>query len=442
MSGRSVFVVTPSRNAEQYLEQTILSVVQQRGEFEIHYHVQDGGSTDSTPRIVADWVERLRAMDGRFYGGPRIHLSYAVARDRSMYDAIQTGFESLLKNAGADDRRTAVMTWINADDVFAPGAFQTATRFLAENPDRYWLTGIPSIIIEDGSIGDVRDPPYVYAQEHLALGRYDGRRRPFFQQEGTFWTNELWSSVGGLNRDLLLAGDWDLWRRMAEKTSVVTLRAVLAHHRRHSRQLTTTMDSYWREVDSVRGSLRQPAERVLAGGDVAWAAGWNPPLNRWTLYEVDIGGEQELFHEDGDEASRGMRIEFSNPAMPGWVRHVSGLSPAEHWGRWSDANLAPSVRICSKKPFATKGLLRIRLAVADGRCNPVVVTVGTQRFELDVPLQPVERSVTMASETPTDTIDIHPAISVLPNREGWSDDNRRLGAALHSLEIISLPDSR
>src|SRR5439155_15551250 len=124
------------------------------------------------------------------------------------------------------------MTWINADDIFAAGAFRTATSFLFENPDRHWVTGIPSTITEDGTIADVRDAPYAYSRRHLALGRYDGRSRPFFQQEGTFWTGSLWSRVGGLNSRLRLAGDWDLWRRMARETNVVTLRAVLAHHRR------------------------------------------------------------------------------------------------------------------------------------------------------------------------------------------------------------------
>src|SRR5437868_4002347 len=50
-----VLVVTPSLNAERYIEQTILSVAQQRGDFEIRYHVQDGGSTDATVAITQAW---------------------------------------------------------------------------------------------------------------------------------------------------------------------------------------------------------------------------------------------------------------------------------------------------------------------------------------------------------------------------------------------------
>ncbi len=154
-----VLVVTPTRNAERYLDQTILSVVQQRGEFEIHYRVQDGRSTDSTLDIARTWVERLRAMEGKCDGGAQVHMSWESGADQSMYDAVQTGFESLSRRLGSAEDRRVAMTWINADDLFAAGAFQTATSYLFENADRPWVTGIPSTIAEDGTIADVRDAP-------------------------------------------------------------------------------------------------------------------------------------------------------------------------------------------------------------------------------------------------------------------------------------------
>jgi hypothetical protein len=92
--------VTATRNAQQFLEQTIMSVVQQRGDFEVHYHIQDGGSTDDTLAIAQAWVDRLAAGHGRCQGGAIVHMSVASGKDGSMYDAIQTGMEFLENKAG------------------------------------------------------------------------------------------------------------------------------------------------------------------------------------------------------------------------------------------------------------------------------------------------------------------------------------------------------
>jgi uncharacterized protein DUF7024/glycosyl transferase family 2 len=436
-----VLVVTPTRNAERFLDQTIFSVVQQRGDFDIHYHVQDGGSTDGTVAIAQKWASRLREMAGSFCGGAPTHISCESGSDRSMYDAIQTGFERLLGTLDDVGRRRIVMTWINADDIFAAGAFQTVTSFLFEATDRLWVTGIPSTMTEDGTLSDVRPDDCAYSRRQLALGWYDGRGRRFLQQEGTFWKHSLWTQAGGLNRDLKLAGDWDLWRRMARETSVVTLRAVLATHRRRPGQLSAEMDSYWRELDALRVS----DARAFANSsydDVGCVAGWDEELNRWVANAVDLGSVQDgterrqFYSNDVD-----FRIDFSQSAMPRWVRHVSGLSAAEPWGRWSDGALAPSVRILSYRPLPRRGTIRVKLAVFDPSCNPVTLTVGAQTFAISASGAPSEFSFEVEPAPPGDLLDIRPAASMSPAMLHGSSDTRRLGVALYLLEVIPGPSS-
>ena len=123
-------------------------------------------------------------MDGWFYSGGLVHMSWDGATDDSMYDVIQVGFESFRRTLGSLNDRRVAMTWINTDDVFASGAFRTVTSFLFENPDRQWVTGISSLDNEDRTIADVRDASYAYSRRHLLLGRFDGRSRPSSSRRG------------------------------------------------------------------------------------------------------------------------------------------------------------------------------------------------------------------------------------------------------------------
>lgn len=434
-----ILVVTPVRNGADYLEETILSIVEQRGDFDIHYHLQDGGSTDGTVDIAQTWVERLRENGGRFHGGAPVEMTWVSEPDTSMYGAIQAGFESLFRKLGSLEGRRVAMTWINSDDIFTAGAFQTAMSYLFESPERPWVTGIPSMILGNGTIADVRDAPFGYCRHHLMLGRYDGRSRPFFQQEGTFWTEPLWSSVGGLNRSLRLAGDWDLWRRMAKHATVVTIRAVLAHHRRRPGQLSAEMGRYYAEVDGLRALDTDAPEAPSVEGDIAWVAACIPESGRWTSYTIEMHGAQEIASR-GTEVEVARRLAFSGSTLPNWIRHLSGLSGAEEWGRWSDANLAPSVRICAVQPIPPRAVLRLKLGVLMPECNPVVITAGQRRLEIVATNDAREFVFELDSNSPVDVIDVRPTTSFSPLEQGWSQDARRMGVACHWIEIAPRPE--
>lgn len=277
-------IVTPSYNAPEFLDETIASIVGQRGDFDIHYHIQDGGSDERTLGLVRAWERRLQ--QGGSGAAGRLHFSFAVEPDRSMYDAIQKGFDHLLRTVGgAEDVRT-IMTWINTDDLFTPNALQTVTCFLADHPEECWVTGLACLIREDGCIADLRLEDCGYARARLARGEYDGRTLPPVMQEGTFWTLDLWQRVRGLDAELKLVGDWDLWRRMARHARLINLRAVLAYHRRRSGQLSSDMTRYWAELDAVKQRdagepTKLAGERIALEG--AWMAAWRIPLGRWAL---------------------------------------------------------------------------------------------------------------------------------------------------------------
>lgn len=61
---------------------------------------------------------------------------------------------------------------------------------------------------------------------------------------------DLWHKVGGLDARFKLAGDWDLWRRMATHAPYVTVDTAVGLHRRRSGQLSEQMERYYAEADA------------------------------------------------------------------------------------------------------------------------------------------------------------------------------------------------
>lgn len=253
-------IVTPVLNGQEFLDETILSVVSQSGQFSIRYHVQDGGSTDATGEILEAWKKRLAGdFPIRCRG---VEFSFGSEPDHGLYDAVNRGFAA----CGPAD----AMTWINADDRLEQGACATVTDIFTANQGVEWLTGRHTLVTESGSFLYL-SPLIAYPRDAVAAGIFDGRfATAFVQQEGTFWRPSLWDKVGGVNGNFRLAGDFDLWRRFAQHADLYMVDAILGCFRVRAGQLTTNMVKYYAEVDSSL-SAKETKERAKASWRYKWA---------------------------------------------------------------------------------------------------------------------------------------------------------------------------
>src|SRR5450759_1826453 len=427
-----VVVVTPAFNANEFLNETIFSVINQRGNFILRYHVQDGGSSDNTVNILRQWEERLKHEDHR------IEFSWRSAPDTGMYDALNRGFSHVLSQFESGKITDPILTWINADDILLPNSIQTASDYFVKNPQSKWITGVSTLMSESGILSDTSANPTGFAQAALVSGQHDGRFLPFVQQEGTFFRSSLWNLAGGVLQTFRLAGDWDLWRRFAMHAELIKLRCVLAVHRRHPGQLSNNMFNYYKEVDCA-APLVTP---LIDINENATFAIYDTDFRTWTHYLATSNELRSEMTPSKYASSIVGRIDLGLSRLPAWVESISGISCAESFGRWSDANLAQNVRIVAYAPLPRRFQLCLSMRVlSEVENSPVTICVGTSNYLINVTDKFTEVKLDIDNSSGANVIDITPKKSISPMELGWSSDKRRLALAIAWITIDDKSES-
>jgi glycosyltransferase involved in cell wall biosynthesis len=213
-----VSVVTPSFNQCGFLARMAESVLSQRGDFDLEWIIVDGGSTDGS-------VEFLRGIPD-----PRVLVTSEP--DRGQSHAINKG----LALAGGD-----VIAWLNADDLYPPGALAAVAKAFSAHPDAGWLVGRYEII--DAHDRPIR--PGVVRYKERRLRRYSYRallRENFLPQPAVFWRRSFGIEVGPLDESLHWTMDYDLWLRMGRRCDPLVVDRLLARFRLHETSKSGAFD--------------------------------------------------------------------------------------------------------------------------------------------------------------------------------------------------------
>lgn len=209
MQGMKISVITPSYNQGGYIEETIRSVLDQTGPFELEYWIIDGGSTDQTIDICRKYKDRLRWISEPDFG---------------QTDALNKGFA----RATGD-----VLGWLNSDDLYEKGALAAVARSYGREGFA-WCFGKCRNIDEKG--GEIRK--LVTRYKNFESRRYSRRRlltKDFIPQPAVFIARSAFEETGLLNLEYDYAMDYDYWLRLASRYPPVYLDRYLARFRWHKR---------------------------------------------------------------------------------------------------------------------------------------------------------------------------------------------------------------
>jgi glycosyltransferase involved in cell wall biosynthesis len=199
-----VSIVTPSLNQGRYIDAAIRSVLEQDYP-RIEHIVVDGGSTDQTQDVLRRYP----------------HLEWISEPDRGQADAVNKGFRMA---------KGEIFGWLNADDLYLPGAISAAVAALVETGAALVHGGWRKIDEDGATIQDVRPRAFDYRRQLEVENRV--------AQPGALFTREAFESVGGLGERYRYAMDYELWLKLGSRFDVRHVDAILGAYRYHGESKT------------------------------------------------------------------------------------------------------------------------------------------------------------------------------------------------------------
>jgi len=204
--GSKFSIITPSLNQGRFIRDTIESVLSQNY-LNFEHIIIDGGSNDDTINILKEYS----------------HLKWISEKDNGPSNAINKGF----KMASGD-----IFNWLNSDDYYDKNVFQTVDKFFSENNTVNLLFGNLTIVDIKGKVL-FKDKTHKITKNYLVNISADVVRQPC-----SFFTSDLFKKVGGLDEDLSLVFDYDLFLRMLDFTKSDYINMNLAFYREYPATLT------------------------------------------------------------------------------------------------------------------------------------------------------------------------------------------------------------
>lgn len=217
MSGPAptVSIVTPSLNQGRYLPKALASVSAQTYP-DVEHVVVDGGSTDGS-------VELLRSAPG---------IRWVSEPDDGQSHALNKGF------ALASGE---IFGWLNADDYYLPGAVAAAVAAITESGAGLVYADV--IRVDDDDL----NPRQISSRRPFDLWRELNEGCGIYSPS-VFFTRAAYEEAGGLDEELHLTMDYDLWLRIAHAHRVVGVEEVWSVQRLHADAKSIAQyDEFWPE---------------------------------------------------------------------------------------------------------------------------------------------------------------------------------------------------
>ena len=200
-----ISIITPSFNQGNFIEETILSVLNQSYK-NIEYFIIDGGSTDNTIEIIKKYEHKINF--------------WISEQDKGQSDAINKG----LKRATGD-----IVAWLNSDDLYLPDTLQTVATIFENNPEVDVVYGDVEQLYSNGH------SDYYSVKE---FEPFDFLSRVSIHQPSVFWRRKLHEKVGYLDDTFFYLMDYDLWMRMFFNFKTKKIKRALSIFRIHKNAKT------------------------------------------------------------------------------------------------------------------------------------------------------------------------------------------------------------
>jgi GT2 family glycosyltransferase len=176
-----VTIAVPSYNQGRFLEQALASIFEQ--DVPVEVFVADGGSTDGSVDVIRNYEGRLAGWRSHSDRGQAAAINECIALGKAHY-----------------------VCWLNSDDCLLRGGLKCLIEALERKPEAPAAYGKVWNQVESNK---TRKPVWVerFSERRLAL-------RNIVSQPGTLIRRSAWEAVSGIDENLQMAIDYDLWWRL------------------------------------------------------------------------------------------------------------------------------------------------------------------------------------------------------------------------------------
>ncbi len=177
-----VTIITPSFNQDKFLEQTIVSVLDQNYP-NLEYFIFDGGSTDNSINIIKKYEKHINYWESK--------------KDQGQSHAINKGF---------DMASGKYVNWLNSDDVLLKDGIFKLVEHLENNPTIDVVYGnVVFVNSRDEYLYKIYEVPYSQNITLYALN--------YLPQPASLYKLSIIKTLGPLREDLHYCMDHELWLR-------------------------------------------------------------------------------------------------------------------------------------------------------------------------------------------------------------------------------------
>jgi len=213
MNFPKISVVIPSYNQGQYLEETILSIINQQYP-NLEVLVVDGGSKDNSVEIIKKYEQ--------------LFTWWVSEKDKGQSDAINKGFAKVTGD---------IVTWLCSDDLFTDDALiKVANIFSGLSDDIGLVYGGARLF------GEKMKPKETWGYEDAGVERYIAGQA--FPQPSAFFKRKYLLEAGNwVREDLHLGMDFDLFARLGCVCKFHSVNEIFSLYRLHDASKTVSQHS-------------------------------------------------------------------------------------------------------------------------------------------------------------------------------------------------------